>query len=44
MRQPEVVTHCRLCGRSNLDANHYVFAGLREQIAVEGSKGVNPWE
>lgn len=38
------VTHCRLRGRNNLDANHFVYTRLRIRIAIEGPKGIDPWQ
>lgn len=38
------VTHCRGRGKNNFDATHFVFAEMNVEVAIEGPKGVNPWE
>lgn len=38
------VTHCRGRGRNNLDATHFVFTRMNIEVAIEGPKGVNPWQ
>ncbi len=38
------VTHCRLRGRNNLDATHFVYTKMNVEVAIEGPKGVDPWQ